>query len=41
MSLPDNPMPSSVPAVDQTLVLPTVARWGMPSGASPGTPRCC
>ena len=38
MSLPDNSMPSSVPAVDQTS---TVARGGMPSGASPGTPRCC
>lgn len=53
MSLPDNPMPSSVPAVDQTLVLSDgrtlgYALWGEPGGTpvllvgtSPGSRLLC
>ena len=36
MSLPDNPMPSSVPTVDQTLVLPDGRRLGCPLGGARG-----
>jgi pimeloyl-ACP methyl ester carboxylesterase len=53
MSLPDNPMPSSVPAVDQTLVFSDGRRlgyalWGEPGGtpvllvgSSPGSRLLC
>src|SRR4029450_1364219 len=53
MSLPDTPMPSSIPAVDQSLVLADgrtlgYALWGEPEGTpvllvgtSPGSPLLC
>ena len=41
MSLPDNPMPSSVPTVDQTLVLADGRTLGYALWGSPRALRCC